>query len=312
MARKPRLYYPGALYHVMLRGNGGQPIFFSSPDYRQFYHLLQEGYQRFDHRIHAFCLMSNHVHLAIEVGAIPLAPIMQNISFRYTRWINQRQKRMGHLFQGRYKALLVDQENYLLALIRYIHLNPIRAGVAKELVDFPWCSHLAYLGKRRLEWLHTDWGLSHFSPKRGEARKLYEDYIRSGRNIASPVNFQKGSAHSEIIGEDHFVTSVLKKLENIPCSPPLLERIIHQVAQVYQLEEKELRSAGQSRKLSEARAMIGMLAFDWKSATIRKVGKVCNRDDSTISFGVHRLRQRLKESEGLQNQLEELKRQILA
>ena len=149
MARKPRLYYPGALYHVMLRGNGGQPIFFSSPDYRQFYHLLQEAYQRFDHRIHAFCLMSNHVHLAIEVGAIPLAPIMQNISFRYTRWINQRQKRMGHLFQGRYKALLVDQENYLLALIRYIHLNPIRAGVAKELVDFPWCSHLAYLGKRR-------------------------------------------------------------------------------------------------------------------------------------------------------------------
>ena len=114
-----------------------------------FYHLLQEGYQRFDHRIHAFCLMSNHVHLAIEVGAIPLAPIMQNISFRYTRWINQRQKRMGHLFQGRYKALLVDQENYLSALIRYIHLNPIRAGVVKELVEFPWSSHLAYLGKRR-------------------------------------------------------------------------------------------------------------------------------------------------------------------
>ena len=102
--------------------------------------------------------MSNHVHSAIEVGATPFAPIMQNISFRYTRWVNQRQKRMGHLFQGRYKALLVDQENYLSALIRYIHLNPIRAGVAKELVDFPWCSHLAYVGKRRLEWLHTDWG----------------------------------------------------------------------------------------------------------------------------------------------------------
>ena len=84
------------------------------------------------------------------------------------------------------------------------------------------------------------------------------------------------------------------------------------MARVYQLEEKELRSAGQSRMLSEARAMIGMLAFDWKSTTIREVGKVFNRDDSMISFGVHRLRQRLKESEGLHNQLEELKRQILA
>ena len=83
----------------------------------------------------------------------------------------------------------MDQENYLLALIRYIHLNPIRAGVVKEWVDFPWFSHLAYLGKRWLEWLHTDWGLSHFSPNRGEARKLYEDFIRSGRNIALPVNF---------------------------------------------------------------------------------------------------------------------------
>ena len=256
--------------------------------------------------------MSNHVHLAIEVGETPLAPIMQNISFCYTRWVNQRKKRMGHLFQGRYKALLVDQENYLLALIRYIHLNPIRAGVVKVLVDFPWYSHLAYLGKRRLEWLHTDWGLSHFSPNRGEARKLYEDYIQSGRNIASQVNFQKGSAHSKIIGEDHFVTSVLKKLENIPRSPPLLGRIIHQVARVYQLQKQELRNAGQSRKLSEARAMIGMLAFDWKSAAIREVGKVFNRDDFTISFAVHRLRQRLKESEALQNQLEELKRQILA
>ena len=289
----------------------GNPFFSVPPDYRQFYDLLQEASQRFDHRIHAFCLMSNHVHLAIEVGETPLAPIMQNISFRYARWVNQREKRMGHLFQGRYKALLVDKENYLLALIRYIHLNPIRAGVAKELVDFPWSSHLVYLGKRRLKWLHTDWGLSHFSPKRGEARKLYEDYIRSGSNMASQVNFQKGSAHSEIIGEDHFVTSVLKKLENVPSSPPLLGRIIHQVARIYELPEQELRSAGQSRKSSEARAMIGLLAYDWKSATIREVGNVFNRDDSTISFAVHRLRRRLKESEGLQNQLEELKRQIL-
>ena len=96
------------------------------------------------------------------------------------------------------------------------------------------------------------------------------------------------------------------------CSPPLLGRIIHQVARVYQLQEQELISAGQSRKSSDARAMIGMLAFDWKSATIREVGRVFNRDDSTISFAVLRLRRRLKECKGLQNQLAELKRQILA
>ena len=136
MSRKPRLYFPGALYHVLLRGNGGQAIFFEHTDYHHFYKLLAEGHARFDHRIHGFCLMNNHVHLAIQTGSQPLSPIMQNVSFRYTRWINKWQKRVGHLFQGRYKALLVDQERYLLALIRYIHLNPIRAGIVKELAEF--------------------------------------------------------------------------------------------------------------------------------------------------------------------------------
>ena len=307
MSRKPRLYYPGALYHVILRGNGGQRIFFDDSDYRRFYQLLEDGHQRFDHQIHAYCLMKNHAHLAIQVGAIPLSAIMQNVSFRYTRWINQRQKRIGHLFQGRYKALLVDQDNYSLALIRYIHLNPIRAGVVKDLDEFPWSSHSAYMGKKRLGWLKTDWGLSFFSSEVLKARKLYEEYIRGGSEIPSEVNFLKGSTHSEVIGDDHFVTSILKKLENTPPAPPLLEQIIHRVAEVYQLEEATLKSGGQSRRLSEARAMIGMSAFDWKSATIREAANALNRDDSTISRGVHKLRERLKESTNLQERLKELK-----
>jgi len=99
MARKPRVHYPTALYHVILRGNGGQEIFFSKEDRFRFYLLLQEGIERYGHRIHAFCLMTNHVHLAIQVGDITLARIIQNISFRYTRWVNWRGGRTGHLFQ---------------------------------------------------------------------------------------------------------------------------------------------------------------------------------------------------------------------
>ena len=88
MARKPRVYYPGALYHVILRGNGGRTIFFDDKDRTRFYSLVQEGIERFGHRIHAFCLMSNHVHLAILVGDVTLSRILQNLSFRYTRWVN--------------------------------------------------------------------------------------------------------------------------------------------------------------------------------------------------------------------------------
>jgi putative transposase len=100
MARKPRIAYPGALYHVILRGNDGQTIFFDDKDRTRFYLLLQEGIERFGHRVHGFCLMTNHVHLAIQMGEIPLSRILQNLSFRYTRWVNWRQKRSGHLFQG--------------------------------------------------------------------------------------------------------------------------------------------------------------------------------------------------------------------
>ena len=110
MARKRRVHYPGAVYHVMLLGNGGHEIFFDEQDRFYFGELLSEGLERFYHRIHGFCLMNHHVHLVIQVGGIELSRIIQNVSFRYTRWINKRQKRMGHFFQGRYKAILVDAD----------------------------------------------------------------------------------------------------------------------------------------------------------------------------------------------------------
>ena len=113
MARKPRVHYIGALYHVMVRGNDGQNIFTDEEDRYRFYLFLQEGVEKFGHRIHAFCLMNNHVHLAIQVGEKPLSRIMQNLCFRYTQWFNSRQKRVGHLFQGRYKAIVVDADVYL-------------------------------------------------------------------------------------------------------------------------------------------------------------------------------------------------------
>ena len=155
MARKPRVHYFGAYYHVMLRGNGGMQIFQDQADRNRFFALVQESILRFKYRIHALCLMTNHVHFVMQVGEIPLSKIIQNISFRYTRYINKKEKRIGHLFQGRYKALIVDADSYLLQLIRYIHLNPLRANMVDDLLDYPWSSHLAYLGQLRFSWLTT-------------------------------------------------------------------------------------------------------------------------------------------------------------
>lgn len=146
----------------MLRGNGGQPIFFDDEDRCRFCLLLQEGTERFGYRVHGFCLMGNHVHLALQVAERPLAQPMQNLSFRYTRWINRRQRRIGHLFQGRYRALLVEQDSYLLELVRYIHLNPVRANLVTDPAEYRWSGHRAYLDEDRLPWLTTEWVLSQF------------------------------------------------------------------------------------------------------------------------------------------------------
>lgn len=111
MARKPRIHLSGGLYHVIFRGNGGQSVFLNDEDRYRFYLLLQEGTCRFGYRVHAFCLMTNHIHLVLQVSETPLSRGMQNLSFRFTKWINWRQKRTGHLFQGRYKAVLVDGDS---------------------------------------------------------------------------------------------------------------------------------------------------------------------------------------------------------
>jgi putative transposase len=200
VSRKPRVYSPGAAYHVTLRGNAGQALFFDNRDRTRFYLLLQEGIERFRHRIHAFCLMSNHVHLAIQVGDIPLSRIMQNLSFRYTRWINWRQHRTGHLFQGRYKALMVDADAYLLELIRYIHLNPVRAGIVKGPEAYPWSGHRAYLGREEIPWLTTDWVLGQFSKKASLARKglwaIHRGWKERGSAEGIPDGVRDGQSYS--------------------------------------------------------------------------------------------------------------------
>jgi REP element-mobilizing transposase RayT len=130
----------------MVRGNDRRDIFTTEEDRARFCALLAEGLERFGHRVHAFCLMTNHVHLAVQVEDAPLSAIMQALAGRYTQWFNRRHGRVGHLFQGRYKALMVEAESYLFALIGYIHRNPLEAGLVRRAREYPWSSHPSYLG----------------------------------------------------------------------------------------------------------------------------------------------------------------------
>src|SRR5712691_2327064 len=177
MARKPRLHVPGGLYHVCLRGNARQDVFFVPEDRHYFYGLLAEGVTRFGYRVHAFCLMTNHLHLALQAGESSLSAGMQNLAFRYTRYLNTRLKRVGHVFQGRFKAYLVDQDRYGLTLVRYIHLNPVRAGMVRTPGAYAFSSHRAYLGREAVPWLTTDWVLGQFGSRAGVAQARFSAFV---------------------------------------------------------------------------------------------------------------------------------------
>lgn len=291
----------------MLRGNAGQDIFFEDADRYRFYLLLQEGAERYGHRIHAFCLMSNHVHLAIQVGEVPLSRIMQNIGFRYTRWINWRRKSSGHLFQGRFKAVLVDADSYLLELTRYIHLNPVRAGIVQAPEEYPWSGHRAYLGLETIPWLTTDWVLAQFGSRITKARREYRRFVDLGKDEGHQQEFHSGRADdSRILGNDIFIDRVLAstplRLKRQLC----LKEIIGIVCQEYAIEEKSLATPGRYRNLSEARGMVAWLILETGSGTVTELGKLTGRDVTTLSSVAKHLQYRAKSDSALADRMKSL------
>lgn len=304
MARKPRLHVNAGIYHVMLRGNGGQDIYIDDGDRRHFYRLLQEGVERYGHRIHGFCLMNNHVHLVVEVGDQPLAKIMQNLSFRYTRWVNKTHQRVGHLFQGRYKAILIDRNNYLLELVRYVHLNPVRAKLVRQAHLFRWSGHGAYLGRENLSWLTTEWVLGQFGTRLSTCQKRYEAFVREGHGGGRRDEFHSGGDDDgRVLGDDRFTRRVL----NIPVIAPkrvALGTLIKAVCREYQLSEKALASVGRGRVASEARSVIGWLARQRGQVTLTEIAQRFDRDVTTLSRGVRDLSLKAQTSKALAKRLE--------
>ncbi|MBI1396722.1 MAG: transposase [Betaproteobacteria bacterium] len=283
MARKPRVHVPGGLYHVMLRGNASGDVFFGADDCEVFYDLLEDGCSRFGHRVHAFCLMPNHVHLALQAGELPLSRAMQNLSFRYTRHVNRVHGRVGHVFQGRYKALLVDADSYLLELVRYIHLNPVRAGIARSPDDHAHSSHRAYVGQHAVPFLTTDWVLSRFDERPGVARRRFARFVAEGLAQGHRGEFHRGASESRVLGPDRFVERALAAAGNGGGLPPALNDVIVSVCEQLAVDPEALAGAGRARQAARARAIIGWLAMGSGAGTLTELGQRFGRDVSTLS-----------------------------
>lgn len=237
MARPLRIELSGGLYHVTSRGDRREDIYFSEADREAWLALFAQVCARFNWICHAYCLMTNHYHLVIETPEGNLAQGMRQLNGVYTQMVNRTHGRVGHVFQGRYKAILVEKDSYLLELARYVVLNPVRAGMVSEVGAWPWSSYPAMIGQVPSPvWLQTDWILGQFAPQRDRARLGYLDFVCAGVGLPSIWNDLQGQIY---LGSEVFIQRIQASLppeQSLDEIPRMQRRPLAKPLQQYRAE----------------------------------------------------------------------------
>ena len=290
MPRRPRLHVPGACYHVTLRGNHQQDIFCGDDDRLRLEDYVAAALESVGGRIHAYCWMTNHVHLLIQVADTPLGAFVQRVASRYARSVQARVPTTGHLFQNRYHALLVDVERYFVALLRYIHLNPVRATLVADPADYRWSSHRAYLGLAAPHWLTTAFGLRLFAAEAERARERYHAFVNQG--IGAPRDPQLTTAprgEPRVLGDEAFRRTI-ERPADAAAKGPSLEEIVDDVCGEFGVTLAELRSPSQLRRISRARGQVTVRALAGRAASLSEVARYLNRSASALARAAERYR----------------------
>ncbi len=274
MPRAPRHFVAGATYHVICRGNHQQPIFQSDPDYRYFCNLLSNSINRFDHTVIAYCLMTNHVHLAVQIGEVSLSTILHAILFRYAQVFNVKYETSGHLFQGRFQAELVDTPQYFQTLIRYIHLNPVKAGIVDTPHEYPWSSYRAYLGTETTPWL---------SPK---------------------IELGPRAPDSEILRLDRFEQlRPHRKNER-------LDELLLAISERLGVAPETLKCAARDYPTVQARAVAAVVAKKVRGITLTELATHFGQTPAALSKAASRIEAKLRTSADLRAVVAELSQQL--
>ncbi len=309
MARPLRVEVAGGLYHVIARGNERRPVVRDDADRLRYLSRLAFYQKKFGFRVLAYCLMDNHVHLAIETGKIPLSKIMAGLQSAYTQDFNRRHERSGHLFQGRYKAFLIEKDRYALALLRYIHENPVRARVVKRAEDFAWSSDRAYRRGRGPEWLDADRLLSMLGRGRAEAIRGYRKLMRAEAEESYEDVATWGQA---VKGEQAFADRVLQEAGERPVIPRGLtaERVARQVARLEGVDFGQMRGPSRDRELSRARLTAAWLGREVARIPVSQAARVFGRDTSTMINGLNKLEAEMERDRGLRQKLYGLRERL--
>ncbi len=289
MPRKPRLHVPGGFYHVILRGNHREPLFGTDRDRAYLNALVGDVVARFGLRILAYCWMTNHLHLAVRVGVTPLDQPMQRLAMRYSRHIHRDAGQVGHLFERRYRAILVDADSYLKSLVRYIHLNPVVAGMVPEPMAYRWSSHRDYLGQRTVSWLETDFVLGMFGPAVGVARVRYARFMRSYVEEDLAL-FEKHESRDTRALEPELPAVALAPPVGVPGERETLEQIAARHCARLGISMTELVSPSRARRLSSARTGIVLEALEAGAGTVSEISRFLGRSPSALAQQLTKLR----------------------
>ncbi len=282
MPRALRIHAPGGFYHVTLRGNHRQRIFFSTADRAVLDSIVADAIDHCEARIHAYCWMTNHVHLLVEISSVPLGRLILRIAGRYARAVQAALATTGHLFERRFHAVLVDADSYLLELVRYIHLNPVRAGLVTDPFDYPWSGHRAYRCAGTSTWMTTGRVLAMFNPDLRSAIDAYERFMMAGSTVRWGVGAL--ATHPDdhrILGGDQFLARTFGAGWQAR-SRQTLDDLIADCCQQFATTDVALASPNRNRRLAEARAWIGHRAVAARIASVSAVARRLNRNESAI------------------------------
>ena len=323
MPRQARLDVPGALHHIMVRGIDKSSIFRDDQDKTRFLERLGQTVSEGKCTVYAWVLMDNHVHILFKSGKDGISAVMRKLLTWYAQYFNRRHRRTGHLFENRYKSILCDEDNYLLALIRYIHLNPIRAKIVttiEQLDRYPWSGHRTLIGKAKHPWMDVDHALSEFGTTRRKAvneyRRFMQDGLGQGRLpeltggglirskggwsqvLSARRSGRKEEYDERILGGGDFVNLILKEAEEktqsqlkLRRSGKTLNRIIEEECKKKRISPNELKGGGRRRMASALRATIAKRGLDELGLSMAEIARHVGVTTSSIAKAVARLQE---------------------
>ena len=316
MPRAPRLDYPGALHHVMVRGIERGAIFRTDDDRAHFLEELAGPVVDSAAGLYAWALMPNHAHALLRTGTMSISSLAQCWLGSYAGTFNRIHRRSGYLFQSRFKNILVEEDAYLLELVRYIHLNPVRSRLPvtiESLDSYPWTGHAVLLGHRELPAQDTDFVLRRFGRTVGEARKAYVEYVRQG--VGSTLDLDGGGLRrstaawefvtkltrgrerwafdERVLGGSDFVAAVLQRADApAPChvrnAPELIDRLCRRVAERFGVSSQEIASRSLRREVLAARAVVSHLAVCHHGLSLSAVGRCLGVSKQSIARAIVR------------------------